>query len=69
MLASLCFDVEGAATPPEHGLDDLAKLAAEALDAEGLPAVFLVVGETARILRARDRTDVIRALARHEIGY
>jgi len=69
MLASLCFDVEGCATPPEHTLDDLAKLAAEVLEAEGLRAIFLVVGDAARILRERGRSDVIRSLARHEIGF
>ena len=36
---------------------------------EGLRATFKVVGEKARVLEQRKRTDVIAALKKHEIGY
>jgi len=36
---------------------------------EGLKATFKVVGEKARVLEQRKRTDVIDALKKHEIGY
>src|SRR6185436_16450738 len=36
---------------------------------EGLRATFKVVGEKARVLEQRKRTDVIAALKKHEIGF
>jgi hypothetical protein len=36
---------------------------------EGLKATFKVVGEKARVLEQRKRTDVIAALKKHEIGF
>jgi hypothetical protein len=36
---------------------------------EGLKATFKVVGEKARVLEQRNRTDVIAALKKHEIGF
>jgi hypothetical protein len=39
------------------------------LTQEGIPATFKVVGEKARVLKQRQRQDVITALAQHDIGY
>jgi hypothetical protein len=39
------------------------------MTSEGLKGTFKVVGEKARVLEQRGRTDVIDALKKHEIGY
>ena len=39
------------------------------LTQEGLKGTFKVVGEKARVLEQRGRTDVIAALKKHEIGF
>ena len=62
----LWFDTEDYMLPAS---DDAAKRLAEFLTAQGVRATFKVVGEKARVLEARGRTDVIAALNRHEIGY
>jgi hypothetical protein len=49
--------------------DDAALHLAEFLTREGIRATFKVVGEKARTLERRKRTDVIAALKKHEIGY
>src|SRR5665213_754017 len=49
--------------------DDAAKRIADFLTRQGIHATFKVVGEKARALARRQRTDVIAALARQEIGY
>jgi hypothetical protein len=49
--------------------DDAAKRIAEMFTRQGLRATFKLVGEKARVLEQRQRTDVIAALARQEIGY
>lgn len=62
----LWFDTEDYILPPS---DDAAKRLAEFLTAEGVPATFKVVGEKARTLERRGRSDVIAAMRRHDIGY
>ena len=62
----LWFDTEDYILPAS---DDAAKRIADFLTAQGVRATFKVVGEKARVLEARHRTDVIAALNRHEIGY
>jgi hypothetical protein len=62
----LWFDTEDYILPAS---DDAAKRLADFLTAQGVRANFKVVGEKARVLEARHRTDVIAALNRHEIGY
>jgi hypothetical protein len=62
----LWFDTEDYMLPAS---DDAAKRLADFLTAQGVRATFKVVGEKARVLEARHRTDVIAALNRHEIGY
>jgi len=62
----LWFDTEDYILPPS---DDAAKRLAEFLTAEGVPATFKVVGEKARTLERRGRSDVIAAMSRHDIGY
>lgn len=49
--------------------DDAAKRLAELLTRLNVKATFKVVGEKARTLERRGRTDVIAALKKHEIGY
>jgi hypothetical protein len=62
----LWFDTEDYVDPIA---DDAALRIAQDLDRLGVRATFKVVGEKARTLEARGRRDVIRALARHDIGY
>lgn len=62
----LWFDTEDYIEPRS---DDAALRIAEDLTKLGVRATFKVVGEKARVLEARGRTDVIRALSHHAIGY
>ena len=62
----LWFDTEDYILPAS---DDAALRIADFLTQQGVRATFKVVGEKARVLEQRRRTDVIAALARHEIGY
>jgi hypothetical protein len=62
----LWFDTEDYILPAS---DDAALRIAAFLTKQGIRANFKVVGEKARVLEARHRTDVIAALKRHEIGY
>ena len=62
----LWFDTEDYIEP---AADDAALRIATDLDKIGVRATFKVVGEKARVLEARGRTDVIRALEHHDIGY
>jgi hypothetical protein len=62
----LWFDTEDYILPSS---DDAAKRIADFLLAHGIRATFKVVGEKARVLETRNRSDVILALSRHEIGY
>ena len=60
------FDTEDYIEP---AADDAALRIATDLDKLGVRATFKVVGEKARVLEARGRTDVIRALSLHDVGY
>lgn len=60
------FDTEDYILP---AADDAAKRLADIFTEQGVRATFKIVGEKARVLRDRGRNDVIRALARHDIGY
>src|SRR6476620_5004856 len=62
----LWFDTEDYILPAS---DDAALHVADWLSREGIRATFKVVGEKARTLERRGRTDVIAALKKHEIGY
>ena len=62
----LWFDTEDYILPQS---DDAAKRLAVFLTQQGIPATFKVVGEKARVLRQRQRQDVIAALSKHDIGY
>src|SRR5580704_7034806 len=62
----LWFDTEDYILPAS---DDSALKLANWLHDEGIRATFKVVGEKARTLERRGRTDVINALKNHEIGY
>jgi hypothetical protein len=62
----LWFDTEDYLLPAS---DDSAKRLAELLTSKGIRATFKVVGEKARTLERRGRTDVIAALKKHDIGY
>src|SRR5260370_26323034 len=62
----LWFDTEDYIDPAS---DDAALRVANDLTALGVRATFKIVGEKARVLESRGRTDVIRALSRHSIGY
>jgi hypothetical protein len=62
----LWFDTEDYIEP---AADDAALRIATDLERLGVRATFKVVGEKARVLEARGRRDVIRALGHHDIGY
>src|SRR5947209_9128563 len=62
----LWFDTEDYILPAD---DDASLRLADWLSREGVRATFKVVGEKARTLERRGRTDVIAALKKHEIGY
>jgi hypothetical protein len=62
----LWFDTEDYLLPAS---DDAALRIADFLTCEHIRATFKVVGEKARTLERRGRTDVIAALKQHEIGY
>jgi hypothetical protein len=62
----LWFDTEDYLSPHD---DDASLHLANFLTAEGIRATFKVVGEKARVLEKRGRTDTIEALKKHEIGF
>ena len=62
----LWFDTEDYVDPIA---DDAALRIANDLTALGVHGTFKIVGEKARVLERRGRTDVIEALGRHCIGY
>jgi hypothetical protein len=62
----LWFDTEDYITPEA---DDALLGLLELLDSRGVRGIFKIVGEKARVLRARGRTDILRKLKRHEIGF
>ncbi len=66
VYVTLWFDTEDYILPQS---DDAAKRLAEILTNLGVRATFKMVGEKARVLEQRGRTDVIAALQKHDIGY
>jgi len=62
----LWFDTEDYVDPIA---DDAALRIANDLTSLGIQATFKIVGEKARVIEHRGRTDVIQALGRHCIGY
>src|SRR6266853_178293 len=62
----LWFDTEDYLLPAD---DDAAKRLAQMLSERNIRATFTLVGEKARVLEQRGRSDVIAALKRHDIGY
>ncbi len=66
ILVVLWFDTEDYILPAS---DDAALRLATWLKSQGIKATFKVVGEKAKVLKARGRQDVIEALKQHEIGY
>jgi hypothetical protein len=62
----LWFDTEDYLSPAD---DDATKHLCEMLTQRGIRATFKLVGEKARVLERRGRTDVITALKKHAIGY
>lgn len=65
MYATLLMDVEDLIAPEA---DDIAAICANILRDEGIAATFCIVGEKARLLKQRGRSDVIAALSQHDIG-
>ncbi len=66
VYVTLWFDTEDYIEP---AADDAALRLANDLTALGVRATFKVVAEKARVLERRNRQDVIRALAMHDVGY
>ena len=66
IYVTLWFDTEDYILTQD---DDATKRLAEMLTRAGVKATFKIVGEKARVLEKRGRTDVINALKKHDIGY
>lgn len=66
MYVTLLLDVEDVVTP---AADDYTREVALALTAEGVSATFCIAGMRAEQWRERGRTDVVDALAPHDVGY
>lgn len=64
----ICFDVEDYTSPESVGMDDIPKWLAETMTEEGVTGSFFVIVEKARSMAERGRTDVIEAMAKHDIG-
>ena len=62
----LWFDTEDYLLPAD---DDADKRLADMLAQKHIRATFKVVGEKARVLERRGRSDVIKSLKQHDIGY
>src|SRR5689334_3905661 len=60
------FDTEDFLLPAD---DDATERLCEMFTERGVHATFKLVGEKARVLEKRGRTDVIEALKKHDIGY
>jgi len=68
MYATLKFDTEDIYYPPEYRIDDIPGWLAEIMTDVGVRGTFCVFGEKARTLKQRGRTDVLEALARHDLA-
>jgi len=66
VIVVLWFDTEDYLLTAD---DDASLRLATFLSGEGIRATFKIVGEKARVLEKRGRTDVIEALKKHEIGF
>ncbi len=62
----LWFDTEDFILPES---DDALLRIATFLAEESAPATFKIVGEKARVLKERDRKDILTILKRHDVGY
>jgi peptidoglycan/xylan/chitin deacetylase (PgdA/CDA1 family) len=62
------FDTEDYISPEAEHIDDIPKWLAETMTEEGVTGTFFVIGEKARSLEKRGRSDVIAAMAKHDIG-
>jgi peptidoglycan/xylan/chitin deacetylase (PgdA/CDA1 family) len=65
---TVVFDVEDYTSPASEGMDDIPLWLAETMTEVGVKGTFFVIGEKARSLERRGRTDVIAAMAQHDIG-
>lgn len=68
MYAILTFDTEDIYYPPEYHIDDIAGWLAEIMTDCKIRGSFFVMGEKARVLKERGRTDVIKKMADHDIA-
>ncbi len=66
MYITLFMDVED---PVALEADDIVKTCADILTEESVQATLCIVGEKARLLKQRGRTDVIQAMKQHDIGF
>jgi peptidoglycan/xylan/chitin deacetylase (PgdA/CDA1 family) len=68
MFLVLNFDVEDYTTPASEGIDEIPMWLADIMSEESVTGTFFVIGEKARSLESRGRSDVIAAMAKHDIG-
>lgn len=62
------FDTEDSVSPPEAGSDDIVFSIAELLTRHRLQGSFHIIGDKARCLEERGRSDVIEAVAHHDVS-
>ncbi|MCD6364601.1 MAG: hypothetical protein J7M14_01875, partial [Planctomycetes bacterium] len=67
MYATLKFDVEDVYYPPEYRIDDVAGWLSKIMTDHGIRGTLCVLGEKARCLKDRGRSDVLKAMARHDL--
>ncbi|MHC4716539.1 MAG: hypothetical protein ACYS5V_06190 [Planctomycetota bacterium] len=68
MYATLKFDTEDVYYPPDYRIDDIPGWLAEIMTDVGVRGTFIVFAEKARSMLDRGRTDVLEAMAAHDIA-
>jgi len=68
MYVTLHFDVEDTVYPAQERTDDIPGWLAQTLSKAGLRGTFHVIGDKARAMVQRGRTDVFAAMTEHEIA-
>ena len=68
MYAMIVFDTEDIYFPPEFKIDDVAGWLAQTMTDVGITGTFFVMGEKVESMMKRGRTDVLEALAKHDLA-
>lgn len=68
MYVILAFDVEDTYYSPKYQIDDISGWLAEIMSQVDIRGTFFVMGEKAKKLKERGRTDVLKKMAQHDIA-